>query len=114
VVEPAWNDAGTLLATACLWREPADDRWRTGDVTYPPGGDPDGADWLFEVVVDGTPEGYVAFAEEYFETDVDLDAVRAVLAREPLTDELVRRLNPHATLDALAEDLAGIGYPRGA
>lgn len=29
----------------------------------------------------------------------------------PLTDELVRRLNPDLTMEDLAEDLAEIGYP---
>lgn len=44
---------------------------------------------------------------------VDLDAVRHVHALRPLTPEVVARLNAEVTLDGLAEDIAGIGYPRG-
>ncbi|MFF2660436.1 hypothetical protein ACFVUH_24140 [Kitasatospora sp. NPDC058032] len=64
--------------TVCLWREAGDDRWRTGDVRFDPadGEDPDGADHLFQLLVDGTPEAFRDGAEAYDERPVDLDAVR--------------------------------------
>jgi hypothetical protein len=111
VAEPAFSHGAALMATVCVWRRAGDDRWHTGDITFPPGADPDGAAWLFQEVLDGTAAGYAGFAEEYYETPVDLGAVSAVLAFEPLTDELVRRLNPEVSLDDLADDLAQIGYP---
>ena len=109
--EAAFSDGATLQATVCLWRQTGDDRWHVGEITFPPGEDPDGADWLFELLVDGTPEGYQRFAEECYETEVDLSAVAAVFALEHLTDELVQRLGPDLTVDDLAEDLSQIGYP---
>jgi hypothetical protein len=111
VNEPAFSHDGHLNATVCLWREATDDRWHTGDVEYPAGPDPDGAGHLFAVLVDGTPEGYLRFAEDYYERQLDAGAVRAVYALEPLSKSLLRRLNADLKLRDLAQDLAEIGYP---
>jgi hypothetical protein len=66
---------------------------------------------LFEVLLDGRPEAYQEFAEEYYEVAVDLEAVRHVYALRPLTRHVVSLLNPELDLPDLAEDLAAIGYP---
>ncbi|GAB3189046.1 hypothetical protein GCM10027259_59170 [Micromonospora palomenae] len=112
VNEPAFSYKGMLSATVCLWRQVDDDRWQAGDIDFPSGDDPDGADGLFEVLVDPTPMGYQRFAEDYYETSVDIEAVSEVLALRPLTEDLVRRLNPDVTMD-LVEYLAEISYPPG-
>ncbi|WBB70209.1 hypothetical protein [Micromonospora sp. WMMD812] len=111
LAEPAFSYEGVLEATVCLWRQVGDGRWRTGDIDLPGGADPDGADRLFEVLLDPTPEGYRRFAEDYYEVSLDADALGAVFALRPLTDDLVRRLNPDVTVADLAEDVAEIGYP---
>ncbi|WP_282204016.1 hypothetical protein [Kitasatospora fiedleri] len=119
--EPAFRDEdGVLEATVCFWRERADTAWRTGDLApAPDGGDRDGGDQdggaarLFDLLLDGSPEAYRDFAEEYYEVDVDLDAVRHVHALRPLTAALVRALNPELDLADLADDIAEIGYPTG-
>jgi hypothetical protein len=108
VGEPAFSFGGGLEATVCLWRRYGDARWHAGEVDFPDGDDPDGADALFEVLVDGTPAAYRRFAEDYYETAVDTDVITMVFASQPLTDALVRRLNPALTLDDLADDLAEI------
>ncbi|WP_035861129.1 hypothetical protein [Kitasatospora cheerisanensis] len=110
VAEPAFGDEDDVPAvTACLWREHADTVWRHGGIDFPAGPDPDGADGLFALLTDRRPEAYHAHAEDYLEAEVDLAAVRAVFAGEPLTDRLVAALNPELTLADLAEDLAEIG-----
>jgi hypothetical protein len=112
VDEPAFSFVGGLEATVCLWRQPGDDRWQLGTVRFPDHhSDPDGADHLFAMLTDATPEAYQAFAEDYYDQPVDLDAIRQVYALQPLTDDVVRRLNPELTVRDLAEDLAQIGYP---
>lgn len=111
VAEPAFSDDRSLLATVVLWRGRHDDRWHHGDVTFPGGEDPDGADWLFEVLVDDTPAAYQRFADEYYEVELDARAISEVLSLAPLTDELVESLNPDVDLETLATDLAAIGYP---
>ncbi|MGX6604716.1 hypothetical protein ACWKSP_21680 [Micromonosporaceae bacterium Da 78-11] len=109
VDEPAFGIDDEPAMTVCLWREPGDDRWHTGDIDFPAGADPDGADWLFQLVVE--PAGYADFARGYFERDVDPAAVDEILAMRPLTAELLKRLNPDLSLAAPAADLTEIGYP---
>jgi hypothetical protein len=111
VREPAFSYDGLLEATVCLWRQRGDDRWRAGEIRFPDSDDPDGADWLFAVLVDPTAIAYQTFAEDYYQHPVDIDAVREIHVLSPLTDDLVQRINPDLTLDNLTDDLAEIGYP---
>ena len=65
-------------------------------------------------MLDGSPDGYQQFAEEYYEVSLDTADVAAIYALRPLTDQLVTALNRHRTPAALAEDLDSIGYPTAA
>jgi hypothetical protein len=73
--------------------------------------DADGAEWLFELLLEGTADAYVEFAAEYYEMAPALDAVQHVYDLKPLTQEVVSALNPAVQLEDLAEDIAQIGYP---
>jgi len=108
--EPAFS---TEHSTFCIWRLVTEERWSSGPVALPPGSDPDGSANLLAILA-GRPEQYLEYARDYFERDLDLDDVRAVYAHRPLDAALVERLNPEVQLDALAEDIAQIGYPEGA
>ena len=110
VAEPAFSYDGTFEATVCLWRQQGDDRWHAGQLTFPPGEDPDGANKLFRILIEGSP-AYQRFAEDYYQTAVDLAAVNEIFALRPLTDDLVHRLNADLVVANLAEDLVEIGYP---
>ncbi|MEV6714489.1 hypothetical protein AB0M48_20915 [Lentzea sp. NPDC051208] len=111
VEEPAFSDEfGTPSVTVCLWREHSDTAWRHGDITFPDG-DEDGADWLFSLLTDRTPEAFQDWAQDYYEMPVDLDAVRHVYAGQPLTAEVVTALNPGTTLAAVADQIVATGYP---
>lgn len=113
VDEPAFCDEdGMPVVTACLWRESADAQWRYGAIEFPDlRTDPDGADALFALLTDRSPDAYVRFAEDYYGLSADPAAVEAVLNLQPLTAELAAGLNPGTTLADIAPDLAGIGYP---
>ena len=105
--EPAFDTANS---TFCIWRRPRDTAWSRGPVQLPDGEDPDGsADLLANL--DGDPERYRAFAAGHFERSLARDDVAAIYAHAPLTELLVRRLNPDVTLASLAEDIDEIGYP---
>ncbi|WP_405998736.1 hypothetical protein [Streptomyces sp. NBC_00829] len=114
VQEPAFTDEdGMPVVTACLWREPADEGWRTGTIAFPEDeDDPDGADGLFALLTAGTPQAYKEFAEDYYDLRLDLAAVRHVYALRPLTPDVIAALNPHLTPDELTEDIDSIGYPQ--
>ncbi len=116
VTEPAFcAPDGVPVVTCCLWRRTdADPAWRTGrSIGFPTegDGDPDGAEVLFELLVDRSPEAYARWASEYYETPVDVAAVRHVLAGLPLTPEVAAVLNPDLPFTGLADDLEEIGYP---
>lgn len=68
VEEPAFTDEDRVpLVTACIWREASDTRWRHGTIDFPTGhDDPDGANRLFRLLVDGSPEAYRRFAEDHY------------------------------------------------
>ncbi|WP_328299506.1 hypothetical protein OG389_17955 [Streptomyces sp. NBC_00435] len=112
--EPAFcQGEGVLNATAVFWRETADTAWRAGKVEFPEGrSDPDGTDYLFDILAAGTPEAYHAFAEDYYETDLPLEAVRHVWSLRPLTQAVVDALNPGLPLEAVAPRLVRAGYPQ--
>ncbi|MBE1496034.1 hypothetical protein H4696_003134 [Amycolatopsis lexingtonensis] len=111
VKEPAFCDeTGTPYVTVSLWREHGDTAWRHGTITFPGNGD-DGADWLFALLTDGTPEAFRDWAQDYHEMPIDLDAVRHVYAGQPLTADVVTALNPATTLAAVADRVVAIGYP---
>ncbi|MEA5362279.1 hypothetical protein VA596_22270 [Amycolatopsis sp., V23-08] len=111
VAEPAFSDEyGTPYVTVCLWREHSDTAWRHGTIAFPGKGD-DGADWLFALLTERTPEAFREWAQDYYETPVDLDAVRHLYAGQPLTADVVTALNPATTLAAVADGVAATGYP---
>ncbi|MFJ5827963.1 hypothetical protein [Streptomyces sp. NPDC093089] len=115
LTEPAFTDEdGIHVTTACLWRETGDTAWRTGPVEFPDldgHQDPDGSEGLLHLLVDRSAEAYATWASDYYETRVDPEAVRHVLALRPLTAEVVAALNPDVDLAALADDIAEIDYP---
>ncbi|MGW5670741.1 hypothetical protein [Micromonospora sp. NPDC003776] len=115
--EPTFcDDGGQFIATAVLWRLTADDRWHAGDgITFPPlrgpydDTGPDGSGML-EILCDDIVDRFVEFAGDYYEIDVDQAAVAHVVAQQPLTDAVIRALNPQLTLGGLLKDIAAIGY----
>ena len=111
--EPAFADHnGMVRASVCFWRECDAERWSCGDVVVPDQemGDADGAEWLFGLLVEGSPEAYVVFVSEVYERELDIDAVRHVFALRPLTQEIVAALNPDVQLSDLAADITQIAY----
>ncbi|MFH9087673.1 hypothetical protein [Streptomyces sp. NPDC017673] len=113
ITEPAFCDEhGVPTITCCLWRRTTDQVWRTGAIVFPEkkDGAPDGADVLFELLVDRSPEAYAEWASEYHEVSVEVEAVRDVLAGHPLTAKIVAELNPYVELSDLAVDIVEIGY----
>ncbi|MGW8673041.1 hypothetical protein [Streptomyces niveus] len=114
VDEPAFSADDLPCLTACLWRETGGDRWLAGDIDFPevPEGrsDPDGSGWLFRLLVDRAPEAYQRFAEDHYETAVDIGAVRHIYAGRPLTPAVVSALNPSAPAAEVAHEAAATGY----
>jgi len=107
VQEPAFDSRNS---TFCIWHRADGPGWERGPVRYAAGDDPDGSAHLLKLL-DGRPASYREFAADYFERDIPLDAVVALYGHAPLTQHLVRRLNPDVSVADLEADMAEIGYP---
>lgn len=106
VTEPAFADHdGSALATVCFWRAPGDADWGVSAADHD-------ARELFELLVAGTPEAYRDWAEDYYEVDVSISAVRHVFALQPLTPAVAAELNDAVEFSDLAADIIEIDYPR--
>lgn len=107
--EPAFS---TQNVTFCLWRLNADNHWShaTVDMQEQTTGDHDGSGQLLSIL-DGAPDKYQAFAEDYYEEDISIDTVKAVYNHQTLTENLVHELNPEVDIAELKPDAIEIGYP---
>jgi hypothetical protein len=105
--EPAFE---AERSTFGIWRLALDDRWSAGPVTLEEGDDPDGSAELL-TILEGDPKQYVAWARDYYDRDLAESDVAAIYRHDPLTAELISRLNPEVDPASLADDIAEIGYP---
>ena len=107
VEEPAFVIEKT---TFCLWRRHGDEAWSVGPIETPGGRDPDGSLMLTRFL-DGDPETYRKWGEEYYGERLNPRAIQQIYAHERLTEFLVRSLNAKARLHDLREEIEEIGYP---
>ncbi len=109
--EPAFSMEN---ATFCIWRTHQDSAWMVGDIGFPgkEDEDPDGSASLLSIL-DGNPETYKNWAEEYYERPVSLSAVQRIYQYEPLTVQLTKELNPEIKWETIEADSCEIGYPVG-
>ena len=105
--EPAFSVSDV---TFCIWRQYSDDSWSRGPIEFPNLTDADGSVELLKIL-DGDPERYQQFAEDYYESPISIDVIRQIYNHVFLTGEMVTSLNSEADFDDLSKDLAEIGYP---
>ena len=105
--EPAFSRDAT---TFCTWRLTGSDAWQIGEVDFPDTDDPDGSRQLLRFL-DGQPETYKAWGDEYFGQPLDLTSIDRIYRHVPLTSGLVSRLNPETDFQELSAELDDIGYP---
>ncbi|MGB8356109.1 MAG: hypothetical protein WCD79_19585 [Chthoniobacteraceae bacterium] len=105
--EPAFSMEN---ASFCIWRTVTDTHW---NIVLPPGGsvspEKDGSADLI-AILDGNPETYRLFAEDYYEREIPLAAVQAIYNHQVLTDSLVANLNSECVLSDIVADALEIGY----
>ncbi len=105
--EPAFSMNDT---TFCTWRGVRDAQWNTGKILYPAGDDPDGSAWVLSIL-DGNPNTYEEWAQDYYERPISLSAVQQIYGHLPLTRELVHQLNATTDFESVLADAAEIDYP---
>ncbi|MBL8917560.1 MAG: hypothetical protein JNJ54_01755 [Myxococcaceae bacterium] len=84
--------------------------WRTGAVEQPKGRDPDGSARLL-FILDGKPETWATWVEEYAEVTIALPLVRKLYAHEPLTKTLAAAINSSTSFADAKKEARAIGYP---
>ncbi|GAK52107.1 hypothetical protein U14_03356 [Candidatus Moduliflexus flocculans] len=61
-------------------------------------------------ILDGKPETYLQWAEEYYERGIDRPAVESIYNNVPLTTQIITTLNSEVDFTQLQRDLLEIGY----
>jgi hypothetical protein len=107
LADPAFSAQQT---TFCLWRLTGDDAWTNGAIDFPEDPDPDGSSLLLRFL-DGNPETYCKWGEEYFGTRLNPNAIAQMYRFEALSPFIVRALNTEVQLDELRAEIEDIGYP---
>lgn len=109
-----WTEPSDWLTdtTFIIWRTYQDTAWQCGDIQFPDDDYADGSADLLSLL-DGNPQTYHTWAEEYYEHPVNIAAVAHIYEHKPITDEVIKTLNPHLSLDDLNPDMIEIGYNSG-
>jgi hypothetical protein len=108
LTEPAFDIPNT---TFCAWRLSSDNEWLSGVTEFPDDNDAsDGSEELLSIFLGG-PESYKDFAKWYYEQELDVGELAPIYKHEPLTESLVKELNPDLSLSDLQKDAQEIGYP---
>ncbi len=101
--EPAFI---TDQVTCLLWNERNGSGWHAFE------GSEDAGEHWFELLIHGA-RYYHAWAEDYYEIELDMALIERVFELESLTRELVGQLNDELDWTELQEDIDEINYPVG-
>lgn len=93
--------------TFCIWREKSDTAWKKGNAEVSE--HVDGSGFLIGAIYQ-TAEDYVEFAEGYFEQQLPLEVVSKIYQGNPITDEMIRTLNPERNVEETLKELAELGF----
>lgn len=115
------TDFDIRLTTFCMWRIISDDFWKTVPLKFPNENiDYDGSQYLLQIL-DGNPKSYKIWAEDYHGTDtwnddiyeesLNLNSIKHIYAHKPLTEKVIKKLNPNLSIIDLSKDIKKIGYP---
>lgn len=106
--EPSFDIPDT---TFCIWRQNGESTWNVSDIQYPDADqNRDGSQEQLSLFV-GDPELYVEFAKEYFEKEIPLEVVGQIYDHQPISQLMIRALNPDRDLQSVTEALVEIQYP---
>ncbi|MGO4604573.1 hypothetical protein [Terrabacter sp. 2YAF2] len=100
------------MATTPFWSE-GGQRWHTGSAIPPAGeSDPEGAEELFELILDDSPQAFARFARDFLEMIPDDAAINAGYQSEPLDPRSSPRSTPTPSMRTSASSSVRWGLPR--
>ena len=94
-------------STFCIWRTNTDSEWNIGEAL-----EEDGSEDILDIL-DGSPEKYVEFCEDYYEKEIPLDIVEKIYQGEPITLEMIYKLNDELEdedIETIKNELEEIKY----
>jgi hypothetical protein len=93
----------------CVWKKYSDISWQKGEVIFPHENDPDGSKQLLSMIFTD-PKQYQKWAEEYYETNIEIELITHIFSHKLLTQNIIFTINPQASLEMVNNDLQEIGY----
>lgn len=96
--------------TFCIWQDKNHKEWRKGKVEIPEGCN-DGSDYMLSRIF--SVEGYVDWAKDYWELGdrLTIEEVKKVFNHQPITEEMIKKINPDRNIKETMEELIKIDYP---
>lgn len=95
--------------TFCVWRLIDQSHWSCSKLDLSTCYEADGSADILSML-EGVPGTYRAWAIEYYERDLPLEAIESVYEHRALTEQLVVALNPRQSLERLNSQILEIGY----
>ena len=102
--EPAFSPENV---TFCYWRSRVSDHWEMNGLNEQ--FNPEISELL--ALVDGKPETYLRFAEDYYEKTIPQEMVIAVYEHQILSASLLEQISFTGEREKLQKDINQIGYP---
>ncbi len=106
--EPAF---GMEWLSYCYWRAPDDLSWNKVIHPDPVLSESDDGSAEYLALLLEPAASYEEFAKWYYELDLPMGAIQSIYAHVPLTERLVKSLNPDISFAQAQEAAAEIGYP---
>jgi hypothetical protein len=108
---PRLEIEGVESVTFCLWWDREEPGWRAGVVAQPDAewADPDGSEWLLAHL--SGPAAYQRHAEEVYERVVPLEVIERVYRHQPLSEGLIRAVDPAGDTAVALATATAVGYP---
>ena len=96
--------------TFCIWQEKNQNQWQKGKVEIPEGCD-DGSDYMISRIY--SLEDYIDWAKNYWglEDRLSVKEVEQIFNHQPITEELIKKLNPDRNIKLVMNELSEIDYP---
>jgi hypothetical protein len=125
------NNEEYYMITFCIWRKYTDKSWKIGNFNFPNGNIYDGSqeqlevfEWTAEEYLEWANEAYGAWEGEDLEDAIsrghvikgeelylDSKIVDHIFKHKPITDKIIKKMNPILNLEILKDKITKIGYP---
>ena len=96
--------------TFCIWQDKNHKVWQKGNVEIPEGCN-DGSDYMLSRIF--SVEDYIDWVKSYWELGdrLCIEEIKKVYNHQPITEEMIKKLNSDKNIKETKDELMKIGYP---